>query len=351
MNVLLREMEGRGGTVYGIDSLLWAKDNSAIPVPISASLLFDDNGQIETVGFATDVRERRRTLEELSGARQRLQHLLAFSPAVIYSTHASGDFASTFVSENIRTIAGFAPEDMLTDPKCWPDRLHPEDGPRVFEELTSLIERGGGTLVYRFRHADGSYLWIQDTFKVVYDERGEPLELVGAWADISERRPAEQQALEANAELQKTKNSLSRLIESSPDAIIATDKNGNVTLFSEGAETLLGYRAEEAIGRSLALLYGGEAGVNEVLREMHKRGGAVSGFDGVLWAKDETAIPVLISAPLLFDDDGREIGTVGFATDLRERKRAEEAVQKAYDELEKRVEERTQELREARGRL
>jgi PAS domain S-box-containing protein len=204
MNVLLREMEGRGGTVSGIDSLLWAKDNSAIPVLISAP---------------TDVRERRRTLEELSGARQRLQHLLAVSPAVIYSTYASGDFAYTFVSENIRTITGFAPEDMLTDPKCWPDRLHPEDGPRVFEELTPLIERGGGTLVYRFRHADGSYLWIQDTFKVVYDERGEPLELVGAWADISERRRAEQQALEANAELQKTKNSLSRLIESSPDAI------------------------------------------------------------------------------------------------------------------------------------
>ena len=352
MNEVLREMERRGGTVSGIDSLLWAKDSSSIPVLISASLLFDDDGrQIGTVGFATDLRERRRTLEELSGVRLRLEHLLAVSPAIIYSTKASGDFACTFVSENIRTIMGFAPEDMLTDPKCWPDRLHPEDGPRVFEELTPLIERGGGTLVYRFRRADGSYLWIQDTFKVVNDEHGQPMELVGAWADISERRRAEQQALEANAELQKTKGSLSRLIESSPDAIIATDKNGNVTLFSEGAETLLGYRAEEAIGRSVALLYGGEAGVNEVLREMHKRGGTVSGFEGVLWAKDQSAIPVLISASLLFDDGGEEIGTVGFATDLRERKRGEEAVQKAYDELEKRVEERTLELREARGRL
>jgi PAS domain S-box-containing protein len=287
----------------------------------------------------------------LSAERHRLQHLLAVSPAIIYSTKASGDFACTFVSENIRTIMGFAPEDMLTDAKCWPDRLHPEDGPRVFEELPALIERGGGALVYRFRHADGSYLWIQDTFKVVADEHGQPLELVGAWADISERRRAEQQALEANAELQETKRSLSRLIESSPDGIIATDKNGNVTLFSEGAETLLGYRAEEVIGRSVALLYGGEAGAHEVMREMHKRGGMVSGFEGVAWGKDGSAIPVLISASLLFDDDGQEIGTVGFATDLRERKRGEEAVQKAYDELEKRVEERTLELREARGRL
>ena len=117
----------------------------------------------------------------LGAERQRLQHLLAVSPAIIYSTKASGDFACTFVSETIRTIMGFAPEDMLTDPKCWPDRLHPEDGPRVFEELPPLIERGGGTLVYRFRHADGSYIWIQDTFKVVNDEQGQPMELVGAW--------------------------------------------------------------------------------------------------------------------------------------------------------------------------
>ena len=53
-----------------------------------------------------------------------------------------------------------------------------------------------------------------------------------------------------------------------------------------------------------------------MLREMRKRGGTVSGFDSVLWAKDGTAIPVLISASLLFDEDGHQIGTVGFATDL-----------------------------------
>ncbi len=351
-NEVLREMQKRGGTVSGLDSMLWAKDGAAIPVLISASLLFDDDSQqIGTVGFATDLRERKRTLKELSGARQRLQHLLAVSPAIIYSTHASGDFACTFVSENIRTIMGFAPEEMLTDPKCWPDRLHPEDAPRVFAELPPLITSGGGAVTYRFRRSDGSYLWIQDTFKVVYDDAGRPLELVGAWADISERRHAEQQALEANAELQETKRSLTRLIESSPDAIIATDKNGNVTLFSEGAETLLGYRAEEVVGRSMTLLYGGEAGANEVLREMQKRGGTVSGLDSMLWAKDGAAIPVLISASLLFDQDDQQIGTVEFATDLRDRKRAEEALQKAYDDLEKRVEERTLELREARGRL
>jgi PAS domain S-box-containing protein len=288
---------------------------------------------------------------ELTGARRRYQYLLAVSPAIIYTTHASGDFACTFVSENIRTIMGFAPEEMTTDPKCWPARLHPDDAPRIFAELPPLIEQGGGTVEYRFRHRDGHYVWIQDTFKVVYDEAKHPFELVGAWADITTRKQAERNALAANAELQETKQSLSRLIESSPDAIISTDKDGNVVLFNEGAETLSGYRAEEVIGRRVTALYGSEAAANEVLREMRKRGGTVSGYESILRAKDGGDIPVLISASVLVDDEGKEIGTVGFATDLRERKREQEALQKTYDELEKRVEERTAELREARARL
>ena len=60
------------------------------------------------------------------------------------------------------------------------------------------------------------------------------------------RLPLRQVALEAEA-----KRYLTRLIETSPDAIISTDKDGNVVLFSEGAETLLGYRAKEVTGRSI----------------------------------------------------------------------------------------------------
>ena len=121
---------------------------------------------------------------------------------------------------------------------------------RVIDEIAPLIKRGGGTVEYRFRHRDGHYVWIQDTFKVMHDEAGRPLELVGAWADITERKQAEQKALETNAALQETKRYLTRLIDSSTDAIISTDMEGNVVFFNEGAETLLRYREEEIIGRA-----------------------------------------------------------------------------------------------------
>ena len=107
----------------------------------------------------------RRTIEaELKGTRQRLQYLLAVSPAIIYTTKATGDYACTFVSENLRDIMGYTPQEMTTDPKCWPDHLHPDDAPRVIEEIAPLIEQGGGTdrvplpAARRRIHLDPGYL-------------------------------------------------------------------------------------------------------------------------------------------------------------------------------------------------
>ena len=133
---------------------------------------------------------------ETTETNARLQHMLAASPAVIYTTRATGDCACTFVSDNLRTIIGYSPEEMTTDPKHWPDNLHPQDAAHVIDKVTALIERGGGTVEYRFRHRDGHYIWIQDTFKVMYDDAGKPLELVGAWADISERKMAQEMLAE-----------------------------------------------------------------------------------------------------------------------------------------------------------
>ena len=299
----------------------------------------------ERVYALEEIESDRDAIErELKRTRQQLQHLLAVSPAIIYTTKASGDFACTYVSENLQAIMGYTPEQMTTDPKCWPDHLHPEDARRILDECPRLVERGKGTLEYRFRRREGGYIWILDTFRVVYDDAGRPLELVGAWADITDGKHAEQAAIEA-------KRYLASLIQSSSDAIISTDKEGKVVLINEGAETLLGYQAKEVIGQPVAMLYGSEAAAKEVLREMRKCGGTVAALDSVARAKDGSSIPVLISASMLHDEEGREAGTVGFVTDMRERKREQEALQQAYDELERRVEERTTELNTAQERF
>src|ERR1700693_3652291 len=102
----------------------------------------------------------------------------------------------------------------------------------------------------------------------------------------NELKQAEKARLAANAELQEMRRHLTRLIDSSTDAIISTDKEGNVVLFNEGAEALLGYRAEEVIGQRVTILYESEERAKEVMRQMRKRGGTVSAFETALRAKD-----------------------------------------------------------------
>lgn len=84
-----------------------------------------------------ELRQRVRALEtagrqaavelQPKGTGLGLRQLLAASPAIIYTTQASGDYRCTFVSENLRAIMGYSPEEMTTDPKTWADHLHPED--------------------------------------------------------------------------------------------------------------------------------------------------------------------------------------------------------------------------------
>src|ERR1051326_4371720 len=115
---------------------------------------------------------------------------------------------------------GYSPQEMIADPKCWSGNLHPDDAPRVFDEMRPLIERGGGTVEYRFRHRDGHYIWIQDSFKVITDQTGHASELVGAWADITERKSIE-------TELVGTRQRLQYLLSVSPAIIYTTKASGD----------------------------------------------------------------------------------------------------------------------------
>ena len=135
--------------------------------------------------------ERKGVEVELKDARARLQHVLAVTPAIIYTNQASGDYACTFVSESLQPIMGYAPQEMLDDPDFWTTHLHPQDARHVLADVFRLIGQGGGTVEYRFRHRDGHYRWFQDTFKVIPDEAGRPFEIVGSWADITQRKLAE----------------------------------------------------------------------------------------------------------------------------------------------------------------
>ena len=112
----------------------------------------------KAIRYATrerEIRSRRQLGEAKAAADERLARLLSSSPAVIYSFKASGDFAPTFVSDNISTVFGYTPAEYLENPSFWRDRVHPDDLARVEETISKFFHNGIQSVEYRFRRRGG----------------------------------------------------------------------------------------------------------------------------------------------------------------------------------------------------
>lgn len=126
----------------------------------------------------------------------RLQYLVDNTPGIIYCTVPSGDFKMTFVSNNAFNVLGYRPEQMVADPNFWFDHIHPDDAPNIFSSLALIFTEGQRAYEYRFRIHDGSYLWMHDSLRLIRDEKGAPLEVIGSLTDITQRKLMEE-ALQA----------------------------------------------------------------------------------------------------------------------------------------------------------
>lgn len=117
-----------------------------------------------------------------------------------------------------------------------------------------------------------------------------------------------------------------RLIESSPDIIIAVDKDGTVNYYNDGARTSLGYSSQEIIGQNCTRIYPSIEEARRVMKALREstETGRIAGFETEFRNKAGELIPVMISGALIYDAKGREVGTIGFARDIRRMRRAQQ---------------------------
>ncbi len=178
------------------------KEGDPLDVSVTISPMKDESGLL--VGASSIVRnmtERRKSEQENARLKERLQFLLASSPAVIFSCRTDGDFSTTFISENIQAIVGYSPAEFLEHSNFWIDHIHPEDVSRTIEKLTALRKQHNNEHEYRFRHQDGHYIWLRNELRLVCDPLGRQNEIVGYFIDISDRKHAEIQLHQTNQEL------------------------------------------------------------------------------------------------------------------------------------------------------
>jgi adenylate cyclase len=285
-------------------------------------LVRDEQGAPSEVVGSWNIGARKAAEAAEDRARERLALLLDSAPSVIYSFKASGDYAPTFVSDNIKRLLGYCPHEYLKDAAFWRARMHPDDIDSVEAEQALLFEKGRHTAEYRFRKKDGHYLWVSDEQHLICEENGEPLEIVGSWSDITDRKNAEAAEDAARARL-------SALLESAPSVIYSFKASGDYapTFVSDNIKGLLGYCPEKylehadfwrnnvhpedlpTVEAEQAKLF--EKGRHAAEYRFRKRNG------NYIWVSDEQY--------LLRGDDGEPIEIVGSWSNISSRKAAEQA--------------------------
>jgi PAS domain S-box-containing protein len=187
--------------------------------------------------------------------QERMQCLLAASPGVVYACEAGGNFACTYISENVTRMFGYTPADFLGGSDFWAQRLHPDEAPKMLTGLPSLFEQGHYSHEYRFRHRDGHYCWVQDDLRLIRNLEGEPLEIVGCWVIIDDRKAAE-------AALERSQKQYQTLVENSPDIIERFDPQLRHLYISPALTQITGIATEALLGKTCRELGMDEGMVN-----------------------------------------------------------------------------------------
>ncbi len=158
--------------------------------------------------------------------------------------------------------------------------------------------------------------------------------------DITKRKQAEE-------ELQKTKEYLEKIFDTSADGIIATDSMGYITKTNTSVKDITGYSGKELMGKHASeLVYCPHENSRRTAtsRSIVRKHGIVYQYESLWQRKNSSTYPVETQITLTMDKDGNESGGLIVIRDITRRKKREEELREAKEGLEKHVKKRTAEL-------
>ena len=179
----------------GVDGEVWrhrTKEGVAIEVEVNSQALVYAGRHARLV-IANDVTERQRAAALMHASQLRLQRVIASSGAVIFELRLTGANSPVleWISDNVTAILGYDVAAAYA-PDWWSERVHPDDRARLSGERSQATEADGAH-EYRFRHQNGGYRWLREERRIRRDDAGMPIEIVGAWLDITDHRQLELQ--------------------------------------------------------------------------------------------------------------------------------------------------------------
>jgi PAS domain S-box-containing protein len=203
-----------------------------------------ENGQlIRAWGTQQDITRQKEADDALKLGEERLRRVTEATQDAIWEIDLKTN--EVWWSERARPLFGQTPGDLRIEVEDWYTRIHPDDVARVRDKFEKFMRSDDDNWSdqYRFRRADGSYVYIDDRGSKFRDESGTPRHVAGAMADITERRKAE-------IAIRESEERFSKAFLASPDClVISRIEDGMILEINESFASLAGYQRDELLGK------------------------------------------------------------------------------------------------------
>jgi two-component system NtrC family sensor kinase len=278
-------------------------------------------------GIIIDITEREKMERDLQAATKKFQKITEMGEDAIMVLNQ--DSRIEFANSLSAVITGYNQVELIGMNF---NLLLREREQNILAELHSKLgedENRRVCMETQIKTADDKTMDVDICITIAKNEEGK-VKTYTYMRDISQRIGMERRIREAN-------EFLSKLIDSTVDSIVVTDMSGNILIFNRGAEELLGYKAEEVIGKmNIKNIYlpGMAKELMGKLRSPDYSGvGRLRSMPMVHKNKCGEMIEGSISASIIYDGEGNEVATIGIFTDLRRRFTMEKRLRETEQQL------------------
>src|SRR3954468_2095228 len=294
-----------GETLRDEPARMRARDGTLRHVRITSNVKWKDGQFVHTRCITRDVTAQFQARQVVERTSDYLEGML--EGFVAYD----GDWRMTYMNRAAEELLGRERRDVLG--KTW-HQAFPHAAGNPVDQMYQRVMRSRRAERMEYCYPHYEYRWLEISASPVA-EGG----VAVYFRDISELKRRE-----------RAQARLAAIVESSEDAIISKSLDGIIESWNAAAERLYGFSSEEAVGKSILIVIPPErhAEENEILARL-RRGERIEHFDTVRRRKDGELIDVSLTVSPVRDENGVVTGASKIARDIRERKRAQQALEDA----------------------
>jgi len=219
-----RQVRDTGEPVYGERLDIEWPDGTRKLLLVNGAPVFDEQGEFESAVFSlVDITDQQEQQQELNRTRRRLELALETTDTGVYEWDMQTD--EVVWSDTLERVMGLEPGGFEGSFEAFVDRVHPDDRPRVRDQLENAVETDSMYQAeFRMRDADGEYQWVEVRGRVVRD--GDGSRMVGVHHDITEQKVRE-------TTLDRQRSLLEAQQEAMIDGLLVVDEDGSIVSYND----------------------------------------------------------------------------------------------------------------------